>query len=149
LAVGAIDEDGTVLEGPHFRGVPEPYLREEIRVQQKILRDRRERYTRQRPAVPLEGRLVVIVDDGVATGASMLAAVRAVRARKPAGLVVAIGVAPPASVRALEAEADEVVCLYAPTYFEAVGQFYDDFSEVTDEMVVAALAPPPGSAVRP
>ena len=70
----------------------------------------------------------------------MLAAVRSVRARKPQKIVVAIGVAPPQSLAQIRAEADDVVCLYAPADFYAVGQFFDDFSEVTDEMVVTALS---------
>lgn len=79
--------------------------------------------------------------DGIGTGSSMLAAIRSVRARKPRKLVVAIGVAPAQSITMIEAEAEEVVCLYAPTDFYAVGQFFDGFSEVTDEMVVTALSP--------
>jgi predicted phosphoribosyltransferase len=82
----------------------------------------------------------VVVDDGIATGSSMLAAIRSVRARSPQKIIVAIGVAPPQSLAQIEAEADEVVCLYAPADLYAVGQFFDDFSEVTDEMVVAALS---------
>jgi predicted phosphoribosyltransferase len=105
----------------------------------EILRARRSLYTgRKTPSSPA-GRVVIIVDDGIATGSSMLAAIRAVRSRRPGRLVVAIGVAPPVSLAAVEKEADEVVCLEAPEDFYAVGQFFDDFSEVSDEMVVAAL----------
>jgi putative phosphoribosyl transferase len=82
----------------------------------------------------------VIVDDGIATGSSMLAAIRSVRARKPRTIVVAIAVAPAQSITAIEAEADEVVCLHAPLDFYAVGQFFQDFAEVTDDMVVNALS---------
>jgi predicted phosphoribosyltransferase len=96
-------------------------------------------YTKARPPVPLAGRVVILVDDGLATGASMLSAIRAVRAQGPRRVVVAVGVAPPDTVAAVRAEADEVVCLHAPYGFAAVGEFYDDFSEVTDDMVVAAL----------
>jgi predicted phosphoribosyltransferase len=97
-------------------------------------------YTKAQKAIDPEGRIVVIVDDGIATGSSMRAAIRSVRARKPRKLVVAIGVAPPQSLASIEAEADELVCLYAPAEFYAVGQFFEDFSEVTDDMVVTALA---------
>jgi predicted phosphoribosyltransferase len=116
------------------------YLRDEIRTQQDVIRARREMYTRTRKAIDPAGRIVVIVDDGIATGSSMLAAIRSVRARTPLKLVVAIGVAPPQSLAQIEAEADEVVCLYAPADFYAVGQFFEDFSEVSDDMVVAALS---------
>ena len=140
LAIGAIDEAGTVLKGGYFGLASDEHLREEIRAQQEILRRRRELYTKAQPAIEPAGRLVIIVDDGIATGASMLAAVHAVRARHPKKIVVAIGVAPPESLAALGREADEVVCLQSPEFFYAVGQFFEDFSEVNDEMVVAALA---------
>jgi predicted phosphoribosyltransferase len=97
-------------------------------------------YTRAHPAVDPAGRVVIIVDDGVATGSSMLSAVHSVRARRPRRIVIAIGVAPVSALARIRAEADEVVCLHAPEDFTAVGQFFEDFSEVTDEMVVEALA---------
>ena len=142
LAIGAIDEAGAVLKGRYFDLASDEYVREEIRVQHEILRKRRELYTRGRDAIDPAGRTVVIVDDGIATGSSMLSAIRSVRARRPERIVVAIGVAPPASLACMREEADEVVCLYSSDDFYAVGQFFDDFSEVTDEMVVAALAGP-------
>lgn len=142
LALGAIDEAGTVVRGRYFGLASDDYLREEIRIQQEILRNRRELYTQTRPAIDPEGRVVIIVDDGIATGASMLAAIHAIRARRPQKVVLAVGVAPPDSLAALQREADEVVCLYAPAQFYAVGQFFSDFGEVTDQMVVSALARP-------
>jgi predicted phosphoribosyltransferase len=140
LAIGAVDESGTVLKGRYFDIATEEYLREEVRTQLGILRKRREQYTRAQAAVDPAGRIVIVVDDGIATGSSMLSAIRSVRARKPKKVVVAIAVAPPSSIASIKAEADEVVCLYVPEDFFAVGQFFEDFSEVTDEMVVAALA---------
>jgi predicted phosphoribosyltransferase len=89
---------------------------------------------------------VVIVDDGVATGSSILAAIRSVRARQPKKLIVAIGVAPPETLARIQAEADEVICLAAPEAFYAVGQFFEDFSEVTDANVVTALTRPARAA---
>jgi predicted phosphoribosyltransferase len=135
-----VDEAGTVLKGRYFDVADEEYMRDEIRLQQGVIRARREMYTRAQKAIDPGGRIVVIVDDGIATGSSMLAAIRSVRARKPQKLIAAIGVAPRDSLAQIEAEADEVVCLYAPTDFYAVGQFFDDFSEVTDDMVVTALS---------
>ena len=140
LAIGAVDEAGAVLKGPYFNIADEEYVREEIRTQQEILRARREMYTRAQKAVDPAGRIVIIVDDGIATGSSMLAAIRSVRARKPRKIIVAIGVAPDQSLEQMRAEADEVVCLETPVDFYAVGQFFVDFSEVTDEMVVTALS---------
>lgn len=146
LAIGAVDEAGSVLKGKYFDIADEAYVREEIRTQQDVIRARRQMYTRAPKAIDPAGRVVVIVDDGVATGSSMLAAIRSVRARKPRKLVVAIGVAPAQSLAQIEAETDEVVCLYAPADFYAVGQFFEDFSEVTDDMVVTALSRPARAA---
>ena len=149
LAIGAIDESETVLEGRYFDIATEEYLREEVRTQLEILRMRREYYTKARAPVDPSGRIAIIVDDGLATGSSMLSAIRSVRARKPKKVVVAIAVAPPSSVARVEAEADEVVCLDTPDDFYAVGQFFDDFTEVTDAMVVAALARSQGAMAHP
>lgn len=142
LAIGAIDERGTVLKGPDYDVADDRYLREEIRRQQDIIRARRQLYTRARGAIDPAGRIVIIVDDGIATGSSMLAAIRAVRAAKPQKIVVAIGVAPKDSLARIAAEADEVVCLETPAGFLSVGQFFENFSEVTDDKVVAALTRP-------
>lgn len=141
LAIGAVDESGTVVEGEYFALAPESYVREEIRVQREILRMRRQLYTKAQPPIDPAGRVVIIVDDGVATGSSMLSAIRAIRARRPSKIVVALGVAPESSLAMLRAEADDVVCLHAASMFLAVGQFFDDFSEVSDDMVVRALQP--------
>jgi predicted phosphoribosyltransferase len=148
LAIGTVDESGTILRGRYFDLATEEYLREEVRTQLEILRMRREAYTRAHAAVDPAGRIAIIVDDGIATGSSMLAAIQSVRARKPRRLVVAVGVAPTSTLERLEAEADEVVCLYNTEYFHAVGQFFEDFSEVTDEMVVTALTRHQGAATK-
>jgi putative phosphoribosyl transferase len=140
FAIGAVDESGAVIEGPYFREASRAYLEEEIGLQRETLRRRRLLYTHARPGIDPGGRVVIIVDDGVATGASMLSAIGLVRSKGAREIVVAVGVAPPDSLNRLREVADEVVCLHAPASFHAVGAFYDDFSEVTDEMVVAALA---------
>jgi predicted phosphoribosyltransferase len=140
LAIGAVDEAGTVLKGRYFDVADDEYMWEEVHTQQEILRARRQMYTRAQKAIDPAGRIVVIVDDGIATGSSMLAAIHSVRVGKPRKIIVAIGVAPAQSLAQIRAEADEVVCLQAPADFVAVGQFFDDFSDVTDEMVVTALS---------
>lgn len=140
LAIGAVDETGHVLRGPYADIASADYLREEVRRQREILRMRRAMYTQTRIPVDPTGRVAIIVDDGIATGSSMLAAIRAVRARKPHKLVVAIAVAPEDALAAIRRECDEVVCLHAARDFYAVGQFFEDFGEVTDDDVVAALA---------
>jgi predicted phosphoribosyltransferase len=142
LAIGAVDEAGTVLKGRYFNMADQAYLDAEIRTQREVIRARRELYTRAQNAIDPAGRIVVIVDDGIATGSSMLSAIRSIRARGPQKLVVAIAVAPAQSVAAIRAEADELVCLHIPEDFYAVGQCFEDFSEVTDDMVVTALTRP-------
>jgi predicted phosphoribosyltransferase len=146
LAIGAVDEAGTVLKGNYCGLASEKYLRNEVDAQLHVIRDRRHMYTRAQKPVNPAGRTVVIVDDGVATGSSMLAAIRSIRARKPKKLIVAIGVAPPETLARIQAEADETICLAAPEEFYAVGQFFDDFSEVTDANVVTALTRPARAA---
>jgi putative phosphoribosyl transferase len=89
---------------------------------------------------------VIVVDDGVATGATMEAAIRAARRKCPRRLIAATAVAPPSVVDRLQLVADEVVCLMTPAYFFAVGGFFDDFSEVTDEEAARALQPSAASA---
>ncbi len=142
LAIGAVDEAGNVLTGRYSDLVEasEDFLREEIRAQREILRKRRELYTAACAPIDPAGRLVIIVDDGIATGSSMLAAIRSVRARHPRQVIVAVGVAPPEALAMIAKEADQVFCLHSPDDFTAVGQFFENFSEVTDEMVVAALS---------
>ena len=142
LAIGAVDEAGAVLKGRYFEIASDEYLREEVRTQQEILRKRRRLYTRAQKAIDPTGRVVIVVDDGIATGSSMLSAIHSIRTRHPRWIVVAIGVAPPESLARMRAEADEVVCLRSSEGFFAVGQFFEDFSEVTDDMVVATLARP-------
>ena len=143
LAIGAVDESGVVLEGEYFDIASDDYVREEVRGQQEILRTRRELYTKAHGPIDPAGRIVIIVDDGIATGSSMLSAIRSVRAHGPRKIIVAIGVSPTSSLERIRAEADEVVCLHHTDDFYAVGQFFDDFAQVTDELVVRALAPAP------
>ena len=100
---------------------------------------RRDAYMAGRRPVPVEGRTAILVDDGLATGTTMRAAVEGVRARGARRLVVAVPVAPPDAVAALEAVADEVVCLQAPAGFGAVGAFYDDFHQLDDAEVVRLM----------
>ncbi|WP_102128509.1 phosphoribosyltransferase [Deinococcus planocerae] len=102
--------------------------------------ERRERaYREGRTSAPVAGRTALLIDDGLATGATMRAALLALRPLGPARVVVAVPVAPPELCRALETEADGVVCLLAPPHFQAVGQFYDDFRQTTDDEVREGL----------
>jgi predicted phosphoribosyltransferase len=142
LAVGSIDEAGRVYltSTAAALDLDEHALAGEIRHQLNTLRSRRARYSAARPPMALARRTVILVDDGLATGSTMIAAVRAARALGAGRIVVAIGVAPAETLTAVRAEADDVVCVYSPEHFLAVGEFFDDFSQVTDDDVVRVLS---------
>jgi len=142
LAVGAIDESGWTYVAEHAAGVgaDATYLAKEKAVQLALLRKRRAQYTPARAPADPAGRVAIVVDDGIATGASMIAALHAVRAKKPAILVCAVPVAAPDSAEQVRPYADEFVCLETPLDFMAVGQFYSSFQQVEDDEVVKILA---------
>lgn len=143
LAMGAIASGGVRVLNEDV--VADLYITPEIidavtaREEAELAR-REQSYRGGREAPKLTGQTVVLVDDGLATGASMRAAVEAVRALSPARLVVAVPVAPPDTVRRFRDEGVEVVCPLTPRLFGGVGQFYEDFSQTTDEEVRAILA---------
>lgn len=119
--------------------VPQAYIDAEIERQSEEMRRQRDLYLKDRAPLDLRGHSVIIVDDGVATGATMLAALRKLRKQSPAELVVAVPVASPRVLAALRQEAEAVVCLAAPEDFFAVGSFYADFRAVEDGAVVNLL----------
>lgn len=141
FAVGAVDEHGVMQVADYAAavGADGDYLLDEKKTQMRILRERRKTYTPHRPPIDPAGRVVVIVDDGLATGATMMAALNMLRQSKPARLICAIPVAAPDSLRKVAEVADEVICLSAPKNFQAVGQFYQNFPQVEDKEVIAAL----------
>lgn len=139
LAIGAIDEDGNVSLSGYGLDIDDAYLEAEKRAQLGVLRNRRARYTPARRPIEPHDRIVIVVDDGIATGSTMTAALRAVRCKKPKKLVVAAAVASVSAARAMSREADAIVCLNVPADFYAVGQFFKDFSQVSDEDVIAIL----------
>ncbi|MEK7590803.1 MAG: phosphoribosyltransferase family protein [Patescibacteria group bacterium] len=135
-----MDESGHVTLNPDAEGiVDDAYINEEKQRQMETMRRRRALYTPIRPPIDPTDRIVIVVDDGIATGSTMLAALHAIRQKKPKKLIVAIGVAPQESIQRLEKVADEVTCLQTPGWFMAVGQFFEEFPQVEDEEVVEIL----------
>ncbi|MBI2914709.1 MAG: phosphoribosyltransferase [Firmicutes bacterium] len=142
LAIGAVCEDGTrILNTELIRilRVPQEHIQRTTESELEEMRRRLAVYRGGRPAIPLAGRIAVVTDDGVATGFTMLAALRAVRRQKPAKLIMAVPVAAPEALQDLREAADEVVCLHAPPGFAAVGEHYQDFSAPSDEEVKRQL----------
>ncbi len=144
LAIGGIGEDGEVYLNHHAEEVlelNEDYLAAERRHQLGEIARRQRLFRAVRPAATVAGRSVIIADDGIATGSTMIAALRVIRAQKPHELIVAVPVAPPDRLADVRRRCDEVVCLYTPEAFWAVGQFYQEFPQVTDEEAVELLRP--------
>ena len=143
LAMGAVAEGGVVIRNDEMLTVAaideEAFRRVEV-AEKREMKRRLSSYRAVAEAIDPEGRTAVIVDDGLATGSTALAGVAALRARKAAEVWVAVPVAPPDTVRMLEQEADHVVVLSRPRHFGAVGAWYRDFSQTTDEEVRALLA---------
>lgn len=143
-AVGAVAEGqpAQIVVDPTVQargGVDSAYIHRQARLGLREIARRRQVYLRGRPPVPVEGCTAVVVDDGIATGATMRAALQAVRLRHPARLVLAVPLAAPDTLAGLSLEVDQVVCLAQPIPFESVGQHYADFRQVGDDEVMAAL----------
>lgn len=141
FAIGSIDESGWAYIADHATaagGTP-AYLEQEKQVQLDTIKQRRARYTPLRPPIDPAGRTVIVVDDGLATGATMISALYALRAKKPARLVCAVPVAAPDTLERIRPYADDVVCLFAPADFRSVGQFYTHFPQIGDAEVEAIL----------
>ena len=141
FAIGSVDESGWayVADYAESAGGTAAYLEQEKQAQLDTIRKRRAQYTPLRPPIDPAGRIVIVLDDGLATGATMISALHALRDKKPAKLVCAVPVAPPDTLEKIRGYADEVVCLEAPMFFQAVGQFYADFPQVDDSEVEAIL----------
>lgn len=138
LAIGAVAHDGTLVlndELVEMLDVGSDYIYEAVRRERGEVERRMERYRGRRPLPSFEEKTVIIVDDGLATGYTMLAALRAIKKDAPARIVIAVPVAPPDTAQRLSREVDEAVILATPEPFYAVGQFYWNFDPVTDDEV--------------
>ncbi|OBG29352.1 phosphoribosyl transferase [Mycobacterium sp. 852002-51057_SCH5723018] len=145
LAMGALASGGGVVMNDNVISslhITDEQVREVIASETAELIRREQAYRGGRPLADPRGKTVILVDDGIATGASMLAAVRAVRDAGPEAIVVAVPVGPPSTCRELALEADDVVCATMPPGFEAVGQVYADFHQVSDDEVRELLGTP-------
>lgn len=142
LAIGAIAEDGTaILDNSlvNYLGVSQEYIKEETERQKQEIHRRLKLYRQDTAYLDLKGLDVIVVDDGIATGSTMKAALASVKNRGAASIAVAVPVGPPSTIEELQKMADRVVCLYTPEYFQAIGEFYADFSQTEDEEVIRLL----------
>lgn len=150
FAIGAIGEDGEVYldrRSVAYAGAEEAYIEKERRHQVGEIERRRALFRRVRPQASLQGRSVILTDDGIATGATMIAALHVVRAQQPYEVIVAVPVASPDRLEVIRGLCDRVVCLHAPDDFQAVGQFYREFETVEDEDVVRMLKEAPARPI--
>ncbi|MCA9286501.1 MAG: hypothetical protein KDA22_14855 [Phycisphaerales bacterium] len=142
LAMGAVGEDGSVSvdhELARAIGATPEMIESERRTQVEEIQRRGAMIRAVRPAAPLEGRTVIVTDDGIATGSTMIAALKAAKAKGPYELIVAVPVGSPDRLEEIRRHCDRLVCLEAPSRFMAIGQFYEDFSQVPDARVLELL----------
>ncbi len=142
LAVGAVTEEGDTYIDPVIvksLGVTQSYIDEVKQQEVEEIKRRMKTYLGDRQRPEIKGKTVILVDDGIATGATMKAAIRTVRRHDPAEVIVAVPVAPPETVESLKELADSVVCLETPSFFYAIGQFYQEFDQVGDAEVIRLL----------
>jgi len=144
LGIGALvdgDHPQSILNADVLRTVhvSNDYLQREIETQLQEIHRRQQLYRRGRTPVPLEGRTVIVVDDGIATGGSVRAALRGVQRARPRQVILAVPVAAADAIAALRGAVAQLICLSAPIFFSAVGQFYDDFTQTTDAEVIDLL----------
>ena len=145
-ALGAVDEWGRTWIPEHTLPSWKAHLAAETQRQLAMLRQRRRAYSAERPPLPVAGRIAIVVDDGLATGATMVSALEAVRQQGPSRLVCAVPVGSAEAVELARAHADEVVCLRVPPDFYAVGVHYQHFDQVEDDEAIRLLRAPAASA---
>ncbi|MDQ3185548.1 MAG: phosphoribosyltransferase [Pseudomonadota bacterium] len=142
FAIGSVDETGWIYVADYAStaGANKRYIEGEVSAQLETIRQRRAQYTPVRPPIDPASRIVIVVDDGLATGSTMISALHALRTKNTMELICAVPVAPPDTLEKVRGSADRVVCLSSPVDFQAVGQFYKEFPQITDEEVIAILS---------
>jgi putative phosphoribosyl transferase len=142
LAIGAVTEDGTIIldeELVSYLGVSQEFIDAESERQKQEINRRLKLYRKDEPYPELSGLTVILVDDGIATGSTMKAALASVRNKGAENVFIAVPVGPPATIEELKRRADAVFCLLTPEYLDAIGEFYRNFEQTTDEEVIALL----------
>jgi putative phosphoribosyl transferase len=143
LAIGAVAEDGFALVDAALVSMvraPKDYVEAETERQTAEIQRRLKSYRQNQPTPKIAGRQVILVDDGIATGSTLTAAIRSLKKRGAKTVTVAVPVGPPEVIRNLKQKADQVVCLFTPEPFYAIGEFYDDFNQTTDQEVIELLS---------
>jgi predicted phosphoribosyltransferase len=137
FAIGAVGLEGAIVE--ETRGISPEYIERETSNIQKQLKERYKKFMGEKEPLNIEGKIVIVVDDGVATGRTILATLRMLRNKHPKKLVVAVPVASEQAAERISKEVDEFICLYTPTPFYGVGRFYENFAQTTDEEIIELL----------
>lgn len=137
FAIGVVSLENEICD--HVPGVPVSYFEQEIKTIRNSLKERNAKFMKGRKPVSFKNKIVIIIDDGIATGNTIIAAIQLVKMQQPFKIVVATPVIPTDTAKYLANMVDELLCVQIPFDFVGVGQFYDDFSEVTDEVVINLL----------
>lgn len=137
LAIGAVSPEGYVIDASY--GIPESYLEDEVKRLREYLDAQYHKFMGNHQPAEVEGKTVIIMDDGIATGHTLLSAIKMLKQKNPKKIVVAAPVAPPDTVERIKKQVDDLICLYTPLDFVSVGRHYEDFSEISDEEVIRFL----------